>query len=152
VQVNIFEAKNRLSQLIKSVQAGEEVVIANRGQPVARLVPAAKSRSPPQTPATPRPFSPGSSATPCPTMRGALPRRSMPLSSRKDNRGIDLSRCVPVDLSRRASCPMEWTSRRRHGRRPGCALRHLCAGENANAWWSRSGVAIRSWNAPIPNF
>jgi prevent-host-death family protein len=40
VQVNIFEAKNRLSQLIRSVQAGEEVVIANRGAPVARLVPA----------------------------------------------------------------------------------------------------------------
>src|SRR6266446_5175866 len=40
MQVNIFEAKNRLSQLIKSVQAGEEVVIANRGEPVARLVPA----------------------------------------------------------------------------------------------------------------
>lgn len=40
MQVNIFEAKNRLSLLIKSVQAGEEVVIANRGEPVARLVPA----------------------------------------------------------------------------------------------------------------
>jgi prevent-host-death family protein len=40
VQVNIFEAKNRLSQLIRAVQAGEEVVIANRGDPVARLVPA----------------------------------------------------------------------------------------------------------------
>jgi prevent-host-death family protein len=39
-QVNIFEAKNRLSQLIRLVQAGEEVVIANRGEPVARLVPA----------------------------------------------------------------------------------------------------------------
>src|SRR5258707_98144 len=37
MQVNIFEAKNRLSQLIKSVQAGEEVVIANRGEPVAQL-------------------------------------------------------------------------------------------------------------------
>ena len=36
VQVNILEAKNRLSQLIKSAQAGEEVVIANRGAPVAR--------------------------------------------------------------------------------------------------------------------
>jgi len=44
VQVNIFEAKNRLSQLIRSVQAGEEVVIANRGEPVARLVPAGGSR------------------------------------------------------------------------------------------------------------
>jgi prevent-host-death family protein len=43
MQVNIFEAKNRLSQLIKSVQAGEEVVIANRGEPVARLVPAGGS-------------------------------------------------------------------------------------------------------------
>ena len=40
MQVNILEAKNRLSQLIKSAQAGEEVVIANRGEPVARLVPA----------------------------------------------------------------------------------------------------------------
>lgn len=40
VQVNVFEAKNRLSQLIKAARAGEEVVIANRGQPVVRLVPA----------------------------------------------------------------------------------------------------------------
>ncbi|HJU20726.1 MAG TPA: type II toxin-antitoxin system prevent-host-death family antitoxin [Stellaceae bacterium] len=40
MQVNILEAKNRLSQLIKSAQAGEDVIIANRGEPVARLVPA----------------------------------------------------------------------------------------------------------------
>jgi prevent-host-death family protein len=40
VQVNILEAKNRLSQLIKAAQAGEDVVIANRGEPVVRLVPA----------------------------------------------------------------------------------------------------------------
>ena len=40
VQVNILEAKNRLSQLIKAVQAGEHVIIANRGAPVAWLVPA----------------------------------------------------------------------------------------------------------------
>jgi prevent-host-death family protein len=46
VQVNILEAKNRLSQLLKSVQAGEEVVIANRGEPVARLVPAGKVSAP----------------------------------------------------------------------------------------------------------
>ncbi|MBN9066239.1 MAG: type II toxin-antitoxin system Phd/YefM family antitoxin [Rhizobiaceae bacterium] len=38
MQVNILEAKNRLSQLIRSVQAGEQVIIANRGEPVARLV------------------------------------------------------------------------------------------------------------------
>jgi prevent-host-death family protein len=40
VQVNILEAKNRLSRLIKAAQAGEDVVIANRGEPVVRLVPA----------------------------------------------------------------------------------------------------------------
>jgi prevent-host-death family protein len=39
VKVNILEAKNRLSQLIKSALAGEDVVIANRGQPVVRIVP-----------------------------------------------------------------------------------------------------------------
>ncbi|MES2941470.1 MAG: type II toxin-antitoxin system prevent-host-death family antitoxin [Pseudomonadota bacterium] len=38
MQVNILEAKNSLSQLIKSAQAGDEVIIANRGAPVARLV------------------------------------------------------------------------------------------------------------------
>jgi prevent-host-death family protein len=43
MQVNILEAKNRLSQLIKSAQAGEEVIIANRGVPVVRLVPAEDS-------------------------------------------------------------------------------------------------------------
>jgi prevent-host-death family protein len=40
MQVNIFEAKNQLSQLIKAARAGQDVVIANRGEPVARLVPA----------------------------------------------------------------------------------------------------------------
>lgn len=38
MQINILEAKNRLSQLVKSAQAGEDVVIANRGEPVARLI------------------------------------------------------------------------------------------------------------------
>jgi prevent-host-death family protein len=38
MQINILEAKNQLSQLIKAVQAGEDVIIANRGKPVARLV------------------------------------------------------------------------------------------------------------------
>jgi prevent-host-death family protein len=48
VQVNILEAKNRLSQLIKAARAGEEVVIANRGQPMVRLVPAERvSAEPP---------------------------------------------------------------------------------------------------------
>jgi prevent-host-death family protein len=40
VQVNILEAKNRLSQLIRAARNGEEVIIANRGEPVVRLVPA----------------------------------------------------------------------------------------------------------------
>ncbi|MGH7059317.1 MAG: type II toxin-antitoxin system Phd/YefM family antitoxin [Stellaceae bacterium] len=42
MQVNVFEAKNRLSQLIKLAQAGTDVVIAKRGQRVARLVPATR--------------------------------------------------------------------------------------------------------------
>jgi len=45
MQVNILEAKNRLSQLVKATQAGEDVVIANRGEPVARLVPAGPAPS-----------------------------------------------------------------------------------------------------------
>lgn len=39
MQINILEAKNRLSELIKSAQAGEDIVIANRGEPVVKLVP-----------------------------------------------------------------------------------------------------------------
>jgi prevent-host-death family protein len=38
-QVSVYEARNNLSQLIKAAQRGEEVVIASRGTPVARLVP-----------------------------------------------------------------------------------------------------------------
>ena len=36
--VNVHEAKTQLSRLLAHVEAGEEVVIARRGQPVARLV------------------------------------------------------------------------------------------------------------------
>lgn len=39
VQVNIYEAKTRLSQLVDQAAAGEEVIIARNGRPVARLVP-----------------------------------------------------------------------------------------------------------------
>lgn len=45
--VNVHEAKTRLSQLLVAVEAGEEVVIARAGRPVARLVglePAAPQR------------------------------------------------------------------------------------------------------------
>lgn len=41
VQVNVNEAKTNLSKLIERVQAGEEIVIARSGKPVARLVPLA---------------------------------------------------------------------------------------------------------------
>ena len=37
--VNIHEAKRRLLQLIERVEAGEEIVIARAGRPVARLSP-----------------------------------------------------------------------------------------------------------------
>ncbi len=39
--VALFEAKNRLSELIHRVEAGEEFAITRRGKVVARLVPAA---------------------------------------------------------------------------------------------------------------
>jgi len=39
--VNTHEAKTQFSRLLKRVSAGEEITIANRGVPVARLVPAA---------------------------------------------------------------------------------------------------------------
>ena len=38
VVVNVRQAKAQLSRLLKRVEAGEEVVIARRGKPVARLV------------------------------------------------------------------------------------------------------------------
>ncbi|MYD29104.1 MAG: type II toxin-antitoxin system Phd/YefM family antitoxin [Dehalococcoidia bacterium] len=37
--VNIHEAKTHLSRLLAQVEAGEDVVIARNGKPVARLVP-----------------------------------------------------------------------------------------------------------------
>ena len=37
--VNVHEAKTHLSRLLAQVEAGEEVVIARNGKPVARLVP-----------------------------------------------------------------------------------------------------------------
>ena len=39
--VALFDAKNRLSELIHRVEAGEEIGITRRGKVVARLVPAA---------------------------------------------------------------------------------------------------------------
>jgi prevent-host-death family protein len=38
-QVNIHRAKTELSRLLERVAAGEEIIIARAGKPVARLVP-----------------------------------------------------------------------------------------------------------------
>jgi prevent-host-death family protein len=37
--VGIFEAKNRLSELVERAAGGEEIVITRRGEQVARLMP-----------------------------------------------------------------------------------------------------------------
>ena len=37
IQVNIHEAKTKLSQLLARVEAGEEVIIARAGHPIARI-------------------------------------------------------------------------------------------------------------------
>jgi prevent-host-death family protein len=44
MQVNILEAKNQLSRLVKAAAAGREIVIASNGKPIAKLVPLASRR------------------------------------------------------------------------------------------------------------
>jgi prevent-host-death family protein len=39
VVVNVHEAKTHLSRLLDRAQAGEEIIVAKAGKPVARLVP-----------------------------------------------------------------------------------------------------------------
>ena len=39
ITVNVNEAKTHLSRLLVQVEAGEDVVIARNGKPVAKLVP-----------------------------------------------------------------------------------------------------------------
>ena len=38
-QVNVHEAKTKLSQLLAEVEGGREVIVARNGKPVAKLVP-----------------------------------------------------------------------------------------------------------------
>lgn len=73
MQVNILEAKNRLSQLVQVVLGGGEVVIANRGQPVARLV------------AVPPPLA----GLPPGDVCAWLDRRPLPLHARRSAADID---------------------------------------------------------------
>jgi len=42
--INILDARNNLSRLVAAVENGDDVVIAKRGKPVARLVPVEQSR------------------------------------------------------------------------------------------------------------
>jgi len=44
-EVNTHEAKTQFSRLLKRVALGEEITIARRGVPVARLVPIAAQKS-----------------------------------------------------------------------------------------------------------
>jgi prevent-host-death family protein len=44
---SISDAKNRLSALVKEVQAGESILITDRGVPVAKLVPVRLGRGVP---------------------------------------------------------------------------------------------------------
>lgn len=43
-QVSVHEAKTHLSRLLRRVAAGEEIVIARSGKPVARLTPFTKPK------------------------------------------------------------------------------------------------------------
>lgn len=43
-QVNLYEAKTHLSDLVERAAAGEEIIIAKAGTPMARLVPIAGTR------------------------------------------------------------------------------------------------------------
>jgi len=42
--VNVLEAKTHLSQLLESVRAGDEIILAKNGKPYARLVPMEKQK------------------------------------------------------------------------------------------------------------
>jgi prevent-host-death family protein len=48
--VNVYEAKTHLSQLLDRAAAGEEIVIARAGRPVARLVALSEASSRRRTP------------------------------------------------------------------------------------------------------
>lgn len=43
--VNIHQAKTELSKLVERAEAGEEIVIARAGKPVAKLVPFTRARA-----------------------------------------------------------------------------------------------------------
>jgi prevent-host-death family protein len=46
MQVNMHDAKTRLSELVAAAERGEEVLIARNGRPAARLVSVVEQHSP----------------------------------------------------------------------------------------------------------
>ncbi len=44
LQINVHDAKTRFSKVLSRVEAGESVVIAKNGRPVAKLVPLGRGR------------------------------------------------------------------------------------------------------------
>ena len=46
--MNVYEAKTQFSKLLQQVEAGDEIVIARHGKPVARLVPLQRTAAPRQ--------------------------------------------------------------------------------------------------------
>lgn len=39
MEVSVFDARNRFSELIEAAERGEEVIVTKRGRPVVRLTP-----------------------------------------------------------------------------------------------------------------
>ncbi len=48
IQVNIYEAKTQLSALVERAAAGEEIIVAKAGRPLARIVALAPAPGPRQ--------------------------------------------------------------------------------------------------------
>lgn len=46
MDVSVAEAKNRLPELIRAMEDGEEVIITRHGKPVAQIAPAPRDRRP----------------------------------------------------------------------------------------------------------
>ncbi|MGH8673652.1 MAG: type II toxin-antitoxin system Phd/YefM family antitoxin [Burkholderiales bacterium] len=38
MDIGIYEAKSRLSQLVEKAEAGEEIILTRRGRPVAKII------------------------------------------------------------------------------------------------------------------
>ena len=46
MDVSVAEAKNRLPELIRAMEDGEQVIITRHGKPVAQIAPAPRERRP----------------------------------------------------------------------------------------------------------